>query len=82
MLAKSSSPAKDEYDIIMKNIVYLFLQKVKLDKQLEIKKEEERIAEITALQAQINPHFLFNTLQTIQLEVNQVEGKMEKSLQR
>ena len=75
VLAKSSSPAKDEYDIIMKNIVYLFLQKVKLDKQLEIKKEEERIAEITALQAQINPHFLFNTLQTIQLEVNQVEGK-------
>lgn len=78
VLAKSSSPAKDEYDIIMKNIVYLFLQKVKLDKQLEIKKEEERIAEITALQAQINPHFLFNTLQTIQLEVNQVEGKNGK----
>lgn len=78
VLAKSSSPAKDEYDIIMKNIVYLFLQKVKLDKQLEIKKEEERIAEITALQAQINPHFLFNTLQTIQLEVNQVEGKKGK----
>ena len=78
VLAKSSSPAKDEYDIIMKNIVYLFLQKVKLDKQLEIKKEEERIAEITALQAQIKPHFLFNTLQTIQLEVNQVEGKNGK----
>ena len=78
VLAKSSSPAKDEYDIIMKNIVYLFLQKVKLDKQLEIKKEEERIAENTALQAQINPHFLFNTLQTIQLEVNQVEGKNGK----
>ena len=78
VLAKSSSPAKDEYDIIMKNIVYLFLQKVKLDKQLEIKKEEERIAEITALQAQINPHFLYNTLQTIQLEVNQVEGKNGK----
>lgn len=78
VLAKSSSPAKDEYDIIMKNIVYLFIQKVRLDKQLEIKKEEERIAEITALQAQINPHFLFNTLQTIQLEVNQVEGKNGK----
>ncbi len=71
---ESNSPARDEYDIIMKNIVYLFLQKVKLDKQLETKKEEERIAEITALQAQINPHFLFNTLQTLQFEINEVEG--------
>lgn len=54
---ETTSPARDEYDILMKNIIYLFLQKVRLDKELETQKEEERIAEITALQAQINPHF-------------------------
>lgn len=62
----------------MKNIIYLFLQKVRLDKELETKKEEERIAEITALQAQINPHFLFNTLQSIQFEIRQKEGNDSK----
>lgn len=62
----------------MKNIIYLFLQKVRLDKELETQKEEERIAEITALQAQINPHFLFNTLQSIQFEIRQKEGNDSK----
>lgn len=66
---------RDEYDVIMKNIVYLFLQKVKVDKELKEKDEKEKIAQITALQAQINPHFLFNTLQTIQLEIRKIEGK-------
>lgn len=75
---ETTSPARDEYDILMKNIIYLFLQKVRLDKELETKKEEERIAEITALQAQINPHFLFNTLQNIQFEIRQKEGNDSK----
>ena len=72
---ETTSPARDEYDILMKNIIYLFLQKVRLDKELETKKEEERI---TALQAQINPHFLFNTLQSIQFEIRQKEGNDSK----
>ncbi len=75
---ETTSPARDEYDILMKNIIYLFLQKVRLDKELETKKEEERIAEITALQAQINPHFLFNTLQSIQFEIRQKEANDSK----
>ena len=75
---ETTSPARDEYDILMKKIIYLFLQKVRLDKELETKKEEERIAEITALQAQINPHFLFNTLQSIQFEIRQKEGNDSK----
>lgn len=71
---KNSSAARDEYDVIMRNIIYLFLQKLRVDKELETKKEEERMAEITALQAQINPHFLFNTLQTLQLKIGEIEG--------
>lgn len=37
---ETTSPARDEYDILMKNIIYLFLQKVRLDKELETKKRK------------------------------------------
>jgi sensor histidine kinase YesM len=67
-----SSPKKDvedEYDVIMNNIIYLFLNTIKLNEELNQKQHEQEVAELTALQLQINPHFLFNTLQTIQLEI-------------
>jgi two-component system sensor histidine kinase YesM len=44
--------------------VLLLEQKVK-NKELLIKEEEKRIAEIKALEAQVNPHFIYNTLNTL-----------------
>ena len=60
---------KDEYDILMNNIIYLFLNTVKLQTELTEKRHNQEVAELTALQLQINPHFLFNTLQTLQFQV-------------
>lgn len=60
---------KDEYDILMNNIIYLFLSTVKLKTELTEKRHNQEVAELTALQLQINPHFLFNTLQTLQFQV-------------
>lgn len=60
---------RDEYDVIMNNIIYLFLRDIKLNNDLILRKHDQEVAELTALQLQINPHFLFNTLQTVQLEV-------------
>ncbi len=56
---------KDEYDIILNNIVELFINQTFLKNKLALKEQEQKLAEMTALQLQINPHFLFNTLQTL-----------------
>lgn len=74
---------RDEYDVIMNNIIYLFLQTVKLNTNLVQKQHDQEVAELTALQLQINPHFLFNTLQNVQLEIqklNQDTGHVKKIL--
>ncbi len=59
---------KDEYALIMNNIVKMFINTTYLNSQLEQKQYKEKVAELTALQTQINPHFLFNTLQTLSFE--------------
>lgn len=72
--------AKDEYDIIMNNIVRMFLNTTYLNTQLKEKQYREENAELKALQLQINPHFLFNTLQTLDLEALKLDkgGNMHR----
>lgn len=60
---------QNEYDIIFNNIVQTFLSNHLLQlnlAQAEIRRKE---AQLAALQLQLNPHFIFNTLQTIDLEI-------------
>jgi len=66
---KPKQEIEDEYDVILNNIIYLFLQTVKLNTNLAKKEAEQEVAELRALQLQINPHFLFNTLQNIQFQI-------------
>ena len=63
---------RDEYDVILNNIIYLFLQTVRLNASLVQKQHEQEVAELTAHQLQINPHFLFNTLQNVQMEIRKL----------
>lgn len=65
---------KDEYDIILNNIVQLFVNKSFLQNRLALKEQQQKLAEMTALQLQISPHFLFNTLQTLDFKALEYTG--------
>ena len=60
---------RDEYDTILNNILDTFIKNSYLNMQLNESKLRQKTAELIALQLQINPHFLFNTLQAIDMEV-------------
>lgn len=60
---------KDMYSQILQNIIRIFLENDYLQVQLSERKYRQKAAELQALQYQINPHFLFNTLQTINYEI-------------
>jgi two-component system sensor histidine kinase YesM len=70
---EEASP-RDEYGVIMNNIVHMFLKTSYLDTQLAEKQYRHKVMELSTLQYQINPHFLFNTLQTVELEARKISG--------
>ncbi len=73
-LKLTSVQPKDEYDIIMNNIILMYLRNSLTNTRLLERKLAQERAEMEALQLQINPHFLFNTLQTMDLEVKRQLG--------
>lgn len=77
---KPAGKPQDEYDVIMNNMVRVFLNTSYLNMQLKEKQYSEENAELMALQLQINPHFLFNTLQTLDMEARRVEPEGHMSL--
>ncbi len=58
----------DEYNYIITNVISTFVRQEYLSVQLSEKMYRAKTLELIALQSQINPHFLFNTLETIHLK--------------
>ena len=84
--AKSGSPlpplperARDEYDYIIQSLLTTFIEQNYLKIQLSERKYKLQASELKALQSQINPHFLYNTLHTIYWEVLQLTGQPNKA---
>lgn len=62
---KSGGFRKDETHEIIQNIVHNFYSNTQMQKELADYLNITNKAQITALQAQISPHFLYNTLENI-----------------
>mgnify|MGYP002480033290 CR=1 FL=1 len=56
---------KDEHSVIIENLVKVFIKQEYFKMQLSERKYRMKALELMALQSQINPHFLYNTLHTI-----------------
>jgi len=82
-LPELTSKAKDEYGYIIQNMIKMFIESRYVKAQLAEKKSRYEAMELLALQSQINPHFLFNTLENIRymcIIQPETAGKMVFSL--
>lgn len=65
----------DEIGLLTRGTNRLIYRLEQLISELQEQHERKRAAEMTALQAQIKPHFLFNTLESINILAIQNQGK-------
>lgn len=73
-ITKPPQRPQDEYEMILHNVINTFITSSYLQTQVALQEEKRKTAEMAALQMQINPHFLFNTLQTLDLKALSLTG--------
>ncbi|TJY43503.1 sensor histidine kinase [Cohnella pontilimi] len=74
-LPEPPEQVKDVYSYITHGILTKFIEQHYLTAMLSERKQRARVMELQALQAQLNPHFLFNTLETLSWKVVSLTGK-------
>lgn len=75
-----NSNTKNEFSYIIENLLTTFIEQHYLKIQLSERKYKLENMELIALQSQINPHFLYNTLHTIYWEVIKATGSNSKPI--
>jgi two-component system sensor histidine kinase YesM len=68
------SVINDEYNYIIYNLLSTFIEQNYLKLQLSERVYKQKSMELIALQSQINPHFLYNTLETIHMKALGMSG--------
>ncbi|GAE91869.1 two-component sensor histidine kinase [Gracilibacillus boraciitolerans JCM 21714] len=77
-LIKNVSFKDNEYQLIVRRILKNYISKNNLEKELNNKEYQLQSAELLALQNQINPHFLSNTLAIIYWRAMALTGEPNK----
>lgn len=73
-IGESVARPRDEYELIVANILKTFVRNNEMQMQLAQRKYQMQVYELKALQAQINPHFLYNTLETLNWKAMELSG--------
>lgn len=68
------------YTRLMDDILTSFMKINDLENELKEKQLESSMLELQALHAQLTPHFLYNTLETISMQIGIIEGAESKSI--
>lgn len=66
-LTAPSRNIRNSYQYILYSVISTFIEKDYLQVQLSERNYKSRVDELIALQSQLNPHFLFNILQTVHM---------------
>lgn len=72
---KMTMTAKDEIGVLANNFLQMKEELLQLIEQIKTTERKEREQAIMALQAQINPHFLYNTLDTVYWMADEKENE-------
>jgi two-component system, LytTR family, sensor kinase len=62
--------------------VQLAIGRMKAQHELDLMQKEKAMSELELLKRQINPHFLFNALNTVYYKIDRSNGKARETLQR
>ena len=71
---EKSKGEQEDYSMMLQNVVDTFLEKEYLSVQLAERRHHAKLLELQALQMQLNPHFLYNTMSTIQWRTMALTG--------
>jgi len=64
----------DEYNLILNQVIHTYVRNNALTMELKEAELRKTLLELKSLQLQINPHFFFNTLQSVDMEIMKKEG--------